>query len=182
MIKKIAILSCLCVVGVAVSSSFTKAVSTEARRDTVGVDGFTPLMDAVVQGKQDRVRALLAAKANPNAAVTRANGRTIEINHITVIPNEGTTPLMLASMEGTPEIIGMLLAAGAKPDVRDIYGNFPLMYATLCGHVGVIQGLLAGGADPNATHHGVTPLQNAIKNGHMAAAQELERLMSGHRS
>src|SRR5262249_34159544 len=92
----------------------------EKGADVNAVDsyGWTPLMTAVAEGTADGVKALLAAKANPNQIIPHSDKR----RYI----NNGRTILMVAvvAFEGD-EKVRALLSAGADPTVRDAFGLTP---------------------------------------------------------
>lgn len=65
----------------------------------------TPLMEAVMAGRTDEVKSLIAAGADINAR-----------------DNNGQTPLMLSIMNRRAESTRILLAAGADPEIKDNKG------------------------------------------------------------
>lgn len=127
------------------------------------VGGWTALMYAARDDKQDAALALVASGADPNAQ-----------------DPDGTTALALAVMNAHYDLAAALLDAGADPNVADRTGATPLYFAvdmvTLGREIGrperpllderdardLLRELLAHGADPNARlaapaierHHG----------------------------
>ncbi len=115
-------------------------------RDRPGVDryGRTDLHIAARDGDVARLKALLAAGADPRAA-----------------DNEGWTPLHVAAHSYGPSACEALLAAGAQVDAVDAYGNTPLWRATFesCGRGEIIHILRRSGADPRLRNsRGVSPV------------------------
>jgi ankyrin repeat protein len=115
------------------------------RHDRPGVDryGRTDLHYAAGDGDLARVRALLAAAADPGLP-----------------DDDGWTPLHFAAQAHAAAVCEALLAAGAPVDPVDSHGNTPLWRATFesRGRGDVIALLRRHGADarrPNA--HGVSP-------------------------
>jgi ankyrin repeat protein len=149
----------------------------DARPDLGNDDAQTPLMLAARVGSLPIVRRLLAAGADVNA---RERHRE-------------QTPLMWAVGAGHAGISALLIEHGAKVDVRAAVndwgnqitsepraqyraagGHTPLLIATREGSpVCVRQVLDAGAAIDRPTPEGVTPLMNAIDNGHYAVADLL---------
>src|SRR5439155_178555 len=93
----------------------------------------TPLWIASQNGSAAMVAKLLAAGANPNAALIA-----------------GETPLMVAARSGKPEVVERLLAKGANVSARGARGQDALMWAVAQKHPDVVQVLVAHGADVQA--------------------------------
>jgi uncharacterized protein len=91
------------------------------------------LMRAAGEGDAARVRSLLAAGAEVNAA---AEG--------------GETALMRASAKGHLDVVEVLLDAGGDVHAKSENGFTPLFMAVFFGHVEVVRVLLARGSDPSA--------------------------------
>src|SRR5919197_3402567 len=91
------------------------------------------LMRAADEGDAARVRVLLAAGADANAA---AEG--------------GETALMRAAARGHVEVVETLLDAGGDVHAESENGFTPLFMAVFFGHADVARALLARGSDPSA--------------------------------
>ncbi len=116
-----------------------------------------PLLTAVRGGDAERVRALLAIGADPDAPAT-----------------DGGTPLLWAAEAGDESLTRVLLEAGAAPDRANRFGATPLLVAATGGHAGVLQQLLRAGADPNlAMPEGETALMRAAQAGRVDAVAAL---------
>jgi len=96
-------------------------------RDT---EGDTALHRAAYHSRQDIVKALLGAHADPNAP-----------------DRKGKTPLRRAY--DSKDVAEALVSAGADPNVADKNGNTALHRAAEDDHVDVASVLLAASADPN---------------------------------
>ncbi len=150
----------------------------------------TPLHAAVARHDAESVKALVAARADVNAA-----------------DQEGVTPLLLAARLGDGGLVTALLAAGADPAARDQRAGWtPLRWAIAEGHTAVadllrgsgapgegrndaalldalqrkdaggVQAALQAGADPNARNRfGDTALGMASVRGETEAAVALLR-------
>ncbi|WP_460368401.1 ankyrin repeat domain-containing protein, partial [Actinocorallia lasiicapitis] len=89
------------------------------------------LVEAVHEGKADRVRAVLATGVGPDE------------------PNaEGSTALYQASVSGYLDLVELLLEAGADPDLLSLGDSdgLPLCGAACWGFDEVVEALLRGGA------------------------------------
>lgn len=128
----------------AVQALLQAGASPDERRHS----GDTALMRAADGGHLEIVRALLAAKANVNAAASN------------------WTALLFAANRGHVEVVRALLAAGAAPDpvASELGGGrTPLMLALSNGRLDLAWVLLEGGANVNATtNYGATPLRFAV--------------------
>lgn len=92
------------------------------------------LRRAASAGDAAKVRELLAAGADPNAANAY-----------------GGTPLSFASDKGHAEVVKLLLDKGANPNVKDrFYNQTPLAWAVSNGHAEAARALLAKGAEGEA--------------------------------
>lgn len=125
-----------------------------------------PLIDAVKNGNESLVRALLQKKVDVNAA--DADGSTalhwaahwddLKIADLLIragakanaAADLGVTPLWLASENGNSAMVARLLAAGANPDAALLSGETPVMVAARSGYPAVVEQLLAKGANANA--------------------------------
>lgn len=113
------------------------------------VVALTPVVDAVKAGDVERLRALVAAGADVNAA-----------------EGDGATALHWAAYGNDEALVETLLAAGARADAANDLGITPLHLAAANGHAGVVSRLLAHGAAPDPpSEAGVTPLMLAARTG-----------------
>jgi ankyrin len=151
----------------------------------------SPVADAAMKRDRSAVRALIAQKADVNAAqpdgatavhwavhhddlemldlLIRAGGRVMVANR------HGATPLALACINGSAGAIERLLVAGADPNERGPNGETALMMASRTGTVEAMLVLLKAGADVNATEklRGTTALMWASAQSHAAAVKVL---------
>ena len=118
---------------------------------------YDELAVAAQAGDATKLRSLLDSGANPN-------------------DYDGTySALMYAAGNGHVEAVRILLARGANVDHRDHNGDRALLWAAQHGHADVVRLLLAGRAavESNADPHLITPLMQACRYGHLAAARVL---------
>lgn len=95
--------------------------------------GFTALILAAYHGKDEAVKLLMTAGADPCAA-----------------DNHGNTALMGAIFKGELGIARELLHAKCNPNQRNAAGQTAAMYAALFGRIEIMQGLKDQGADLQA--------------------------------
>ncbi|KAN0064831.1 phosphate system positive regulatory protein pho81 [Thecaphora frezii] len=124
---------------------------------TYDLDGFSPLVLAVMNGKTEAVRILLD------------HGASVE-------PRDSTDliPLCLACSGGHVEITRLLLQKGAKI-ASNAEGLYPQALAARAGHVGCLRLLVKSGADLDAPEKGTqwTPIFFAAENGHVDCLEVL---------
>ncbi|UZJ52609.1 hypothetical protein CBS101457_001929 [Exobasidium rhododendri] len=124
---------------------------------TVDLDGFSPLVLAVMNGKAQVVQILLS-------------------HGVSVDPSQSTDliPLCLASQGGHTDITRLLLAQGAKI-TPNLEGLTPQALAAREGHADCLQLLLQSGANANIQEKGTlwTPTFFAAENGHLKCLQVL---------
>jgi len=117
----------------------------------------SPVADASMHGDPAAVRALLARKADVNAAQA-----------------DGATALLWAAYRNDLEIASLLIAAGANVKLANQDGATPLGLAAENGSAAMIEKLIEAGADANERHaNGETPLMLAARNGNVAALEVL---------
>ena len=150
-----------------------------------------PLIDAVKAGNIDAVRAMVAKRADVNAAevdgttalhwaahfdnlaaadlLIRAGANVKAANRYLV------TPLWLACINGSGAMVEKLLAAGADPNTTMPEGDTALMTAARTGNVGAVKALLVRGASVNARENwkGQTALMWAAAGNNAAAVEAL---------
>jgi ankyrin repeat protein len=116
-----------------------------------------PLADAAEKADWPRVRTLLKAHADANAAQV-----------------DGMTALHWAAYHDDLETARLLLAAGANAKAVSRYGVPPLALACTNGNAALLRLLLAAGADPNTTlRGGETALMTAARTGRVGPVQAL---------
>ena len=114
------------------------------------------LLDSAKRGDAAKVRALLDAGADPNAA------------------NKNEFTALMAASQEYPKIVKLLLAAGADPNAGRYDGRTALMMAAQGNNTKVVNVLLAAKANPNAVdNHGKTALMLAAGKGHVQVAKML---------
>jgi ankyrin repeat protein len=115
------------------------------------------LADAAEKADWPRVRALLAAKADPTA-----------------VQVDGMTALHWAAYHDDTDAARQLLAAGAKATAANRYGVTPLSLACTNGNEAIVRALLDKGADPNtALRGGETVLMTAARTGRVGPVKAL---------
>ncbi|KAJ1026771.1 hypothetical protein NDA16_002068 [Ustilago loliicola] len=118
---------------------------------TYDLDGFSPLILAVMNGRTDAVRILLD------------HGASVE-------PRDATDliPLCLASSGGHADIVRLLLQKGAKI-TSNAEGLYPQALAARAGHADCVRLLVESGGDPNVPEKGTqwTPTFFAAESGHV---------------
>ena len=113
--------------------------------------GRTAVSLACDTGREDMVRKLLEANADPNIAAIRVGGRT---------------PLIVASSRGYASIVSALISSGANVNYATHAGRTALMWACDEGHVDVVRVLVDARADVNRTNvQGQTALDMARRLG-----------------
>ena len=117
----------------------------------------TQLADAARTGNVAAVRALLAKKADVNAATP-----------------DSSTPLHLAVKANKLEIVNLLIDAGANVKAETRYKITPLSLAASNGNAAIIERLLKAGVDANSTsEEGQTALMTAALTGKPDAVKVL---------
>jgi ankyrin repeat protein len=152
----------------------------------------SPVADAAMRGDVARVRALIAERADVNAA--QGDGMTAlhwaarrgqdDLAGVLLDAGAGTKavtrlggymPLHLAAQQGSDMVVRALLARGADPSAVTTTGAVPLHFAAASGSVTAISLLVERGADPNAREPqwGQTPLMFAAAAGRTSAIRPL---------
>ena len=154
-----------------------------------------PLADAARDGDLDRVRSLIQAGADVNAAhgdgmsalhwAAERGRREIAEALVHAGANVGAvtrigdyTPLHLAARGGRAEVVELLLGAGADPSARTTTGGAtPLHFASASGSVPSTESLLDAGADVDSRESswGQTPLMFAAAKGRTDVVRILVR-------
>ena len=147
-----------------------------------------------VLGDTERVRELLSAGANPNAAIAAvffgapvlyvsagSEGSTDVVAllldagadpHLT--QEDGSTALHVAAKRGNVRIAKLLMEKGANPNATYTNGLPPLIDASIQGNTRMVDALIDGGADINAVAElGFCAFAAAIDNRRMKLAEHL---------
>lgn len=158
-------------------------------------------------GNLEKVKALLAAGADPNAADEKGvtplmetagwttydvfevgkEERHAEIVNLLVkkgadvnLVRDGRTVLMAAAHESTVATVTMLLAKGAKVNATDNEGDAALMFAAGWNTTEVVKVLLQSGAEiSHKNHAGKTALDVAVDKGRAENVALLQRTKKG---
>ena len=154
--------------------------------------GDSQLADAVMRKDAEQVRALLAQKADVNAA--QGDGTTAlhwaVYNHNADLVRQllaagadvkaktrlgSLTPVMMAARSGDTAIVKLLLHAKGDAVTPNANGTTPLMFAAGAGNAQAITMLIERGADVNATDltNGQTALMFAAAQGRVDAVTTL---------
>ena len=115
---------------------------------TTGSEGFTALMFACKNGRDQIVRLLLDAGANPN-----------------IYPEESKrSPFLLACRSCSEETIRLFLGSGCQVNEADHLGQSSLMRAILSNNISVVKLIIDAGADVNHVGNSdpATPLACAV--------------------
>jgi len=121
----------------------------------------TPLLKAVSEPNIEKVKTLLAAKADPNA---KNDG--------------GWMPLHMAAMSGNKDIVALLLVAKADVNAPNHTGETPLHMAATFGQLEVVKLLVANHAEINAKNsNGETPLQMTVEGIGVQAKETVQFLL-----
>ncbi|MGB8517513.1 MAG: ankyrin repeat domain-containing protein [Gallionella sp.] len=128
--------------------------------ETRNEEGWTCLMSAAYNGKEELANLLLAKSADALS-----------------IDTGGNTALHWAAFAGRLECCKLLAKYGAEIDARSNFGWTPLYQTVARGHLIVTAFLIAQGADINASaKDGLTPLHKAAATG----AAHMIRLLLSH--
>jgi hypothetical protein len=129
-------------------SAVRSALARGAEARAFGPYGLSALEYGVTSGRADVVAALLAAGADPNAELSRADYDRKRDG----LADQGRTALMHAAArkDGLP-IVALLVRAGARVEARDWRGASVLHYA-LFGTPEIVSALIQAGADVNSAN------------------------------
>nr|CAD7398639.1 unnamed protein product [Timema cristinae] len=154
-------------------------VQAGAQLDVLDRAQNTPLMLAVLEGKNEVVNFLIKAGASVMLKgmggmtalhLATKSGNQQACQHILAIPNlprdfidtkddGGWTPLVWAAEHSHAHIVEYLLSKRANPFVRDAEQNIALHWSAFSGCAEITELLLNLGSDPNSTNlYGDTPL------------------------
>jgi ankyrin repeat protein len=115
-----------------------------------------PIIEAAKAGDLGAIQALIAKKADVNAAAP-----------------DGTTALHWAADRGDAAAVNVLLKAGANLKVANRYGATPFGLAAAKGHADVILRMLQAGEDAKAVVNGEPVLMQAARAGNPVAVKAL---------
>lgn len=149
-----------------------------------------PLYEASLKGDLNRVKELIASKADVNIAnfgdmsalhIASMAGHTSIVRELLenganreALTAIGASPLYYAAGNGYGDVVELLLLFGSKIDVADKSGWTPLHIAALQGHQNVVAVLVRKGAQVNVPDNiGGNPLHWAASNGHRAIVEML---------
>jgi uncharacterized protein len=169
------------------------AAAAVASLGAAGGNGIR-VVEAVKQGNAAAVKALIAQKADVNAAeadgmtalhwAVRANDApTVQMllragAKVNAASRYGLTPILLAAQNGDPTVVAALLKAGANPNSAMPEGETALMTAARTGNVDSIKLLVETGAkiDARENWQGQTALMWAAAQNNAAAVKTLVSL------
>lgn len=138
---------------------FFAGANLNARASSDG-RGFTPLIIACRENRQDSIEALCKLGARVDDP-----------------DDKGETPLLLCARRGFESLVALLLQAGARVDATEFRGFQAIHLAASQGHEGICRALLAAGADPEARGPwNKTPSNLAMAEGHDYVASLMERM------
>lgn len=118
--------------------------------DTCDERGWTPLIIAAFNGREELATLLIESGAN-----------------VSIKDKGGYTPMHWAAFKGQAGIIKQLIIKDADVNARSMRDWTPLIMAALNGHLAACSALIASGALTGLeTHDGWSPLQKASLNHH----------------
>ena len=155
-----------------------------------------PIVKAVREGDEEKVRQALLKGENPNQNDTSgqpllmvaAIGGQIAVAEtllkagaaVDATDKEGYTSLFQAAQRGDGEVVDILLKRNAKPNVQNRQGVTALMVASRGGYTEIVRALLAKKADPNTSDFtGRTALAYARQAGR-GTVEAMLRKAGGH--
>ncbi len=130
---------------------------TASKKPPTSADLFSELREALVWNHPEKVKALLAAGADPLAE------------------NEESAQLLShAATGGNPDLVKLMISLGCDPEHRDCNKRTPLHCGAYSGNAGAASALIEAGADIHAADaRGQTPLTDALRSNHAEAAAAL---------
>ena len=145
------------------STGATAQVIDAAPVGALDADAAPGVLDAVRAGDAARVRTLLEAGADADAAQLDGSSALLWASHrddvesvqllidagadASAANDLGATPLWAASENGGTAVVRLLLEAGADPNRELLSGETPVMVAARAGSADVVRHLAAAGAD-----------------------------------
>lgn len=155
--------------------------------------GKTALILATIWSREEVVRAILAAGADPNITNNRGSSALHEaafkgipslvnllLEHgakVNLSTNRNKTPLYFATLNQFYPVIKQLIQKGADVNYPDVDGRTPLFIACTGGYTSVVEYLLLHDANPNIKdREGRTPLMDAVSGNH----KKIVRLLIQH--
>ena len=121
---------------------------TPSLASATNASGMMPLHFAARVGQAGATETLLAAGADPNAALVKSGG----------------TPLHYAANVDAADVAAILLARGAKTEAKAVNGRTPLHFAAAKGNDAAAAALLGAGADPEIPDaKGAVPADLAVR-------------------
>jgi ankyrin repeat protein len=161
--------------------------------ERVGRAQCTPLLEAIVEKRQDDIDFLLSLKANVHARheygdsaihiASQQNNPELVVQLVNCRANVDAlsrirmTPLMGAIIHGQDRLVDTLLRIGASVHIHNKHGVTPLYLAVNHNHVACVIMLMTYGADPYVRHEGISsPVERAVElNYHESLHEMVER-------
>eukprot|EP01110_Echinostelium_bisporum_P011888 TRINITY_DN598_c0_g1_i1.p1 TRINITY_DN598_c0_g1~~TRINITY_DN598_c0_g1_i1.p1 ORF type:complete len:283 (+),score=86.37 TRINITY_DN598_c0_g1_i1:158-1006(+) len=152
---------------IALSSGFVKVASILLQHDAnvniSNLEGATALHYASILGDETIVKEVIKCGAYLNAQ---------DLSQDTV--------LHWVVREQREHMLAFLLKHGCKPNLSNEDGESPLHLAAVCGEFGIVELLIKHGATSSRDSSGLTPLDEALDNGHYRIAQLLSQRSSSN--
>lgn len=127
--------------------------------DTPNEQGWTPLMVALFEGREDVALFLIKKGANVNFA-----------------DRSGYRPIHWAAFKAYTTVIDEIVSRGGDTNAETDYGWTALLQAASLGHVATVESLLRHGAMPNSRDkEGAAALHKAASNNHATVSRALLR-------
>ncbi|KAI8581990.1 hypothetical protein K450DRAFT_230264 [Umbelopsis ramanniana AG] len=151
-------------------------------------EGYSPLFYAILNGRTEATRVLIARgdikdidnALNPSSTFEEFNITNQELPRSTNFPHDSwcQSPLAIACKIGNARLTKLLIEVGANLEMKDEDGETPLYFAARNGHVDCIEALLREPltkADINVqdTVNGYTPLMVAAIEGNASVVEKL---------